>query len=388
MQPENTNPAAKTETSEFEFDAPQLGNSRIRKRNLKGKPAAQTDANPPAASRPAPAAGPQRPAVYAQPAAATHSAPGTAQPAYVRPSGTDERPQPAPASGVLYYSSPNGSKDAAKAHSPSPVRSTSATPAAVHQRTSAAPSFYRAPVASQPVSQRPAAASTPPSARPVGSTNTPVSNPHPSTGSSTPATSSAASSASRPAGGTTSSTGSAAAGSARAVSTTVAAPSSSSRPASVSDYRSNIERQSREQKSVGNVLNILVYALIAFFVCGGLLAAYGAHDVYKQLRAQSTTVTELDTRYSAENQQLTENLKATQQGVQQLQTQLARAQELILRQQDALTRLQATLDAEAEALRQERATRAAETSIREQETSALRSRLRALEARNEAAYRP
>ena len=41
-----------------------------------------------------------------------------------------------------------------------------------------------------------------------------------------------------------------------------------------------------------------------------------------------------------------------------------------------------------QALREERATRAAETSIREQETSALRSRLRTLEARIDNANRP
>jgi sensor histidine kinase YesM len=165
------------------------------------------------------------------------------------------------------------------------------------------------------------------------------------------------------------------------VSTSVAGPSSSSRPAGVSDYRGNIDRQSREQKSIGNILNVIVYVLIGLFVCAGLLAGFGAHDVYKQLRKQSTTVSELDARYSAANEELTDKLASTQQGVQQLQAQLSRAQELLLRQQEMLTKMQASLDAETQALREERATRAAETDIREQETSALRARLRALEAR-------
>ena len=74
--------------------------------------------------------------------------------------------------------------------------------------------------------------------------------------------------------------------------------------------------------------------------------------------------------------------------LQQISTQLNRSQELLLRQQDALTKMQASLDAQTEALRQERSTRAAETSIRAQENSVLRSRIRALEAKAEPAYRP
>jgi hypothetical protein len=197
-----------------------------------------------------------------------------------------------------------------------------------------------------------------------------------SSAASTPQTS-----PSRPASGTTP-TGT------RAVSTAVAAPSAASRPAGVADYRSNIDRQSREAKSIGGILNIIVYGLIALFVVAGILAGYGAHDVYKQLRAQSTTVTELDNRYSAENQQLAGDLKSTQQAVIQMQTQLNRTQELAVRQQDTLGKLQLALDAETAALREERATRAAETSIRVSENSALRARIHSLEAKNESPYRP
>jgi hypothetical protein len=208
-----------------------------------------------------------------------------------------------------------------------------------------------------------------------------MSSSRPVTGAvSTPQTSAA-----RTAAATTASSSTAA----RAVSTTVASPSSSaSRPAGVSDYRNNIDRQAREQKSIGGILNIIVYGLIAFFVLAAILAGYGAHDVYKQLHQQSVTVSDLDSRYAAANQQLTDELKATQQAVIQTQSQLNRTQELAVRQQDTLTRLQAALDAETEALREERATRAAETSIRVSENSALRARVHALEAKNEAEYRP
>jgi Skp family chaperone for outer membrane proteins len=203
--------------------------------------------------------------------------------------------------------------------------------------------------------------------------------------SSRPVTGSAATpqtSASRPAGAATSSAP-------RTVSTTVAAPSSSSsRPAGVSDYRSNIDRQSREQKSIGGILNLIVYGLIAFFVLAALLAAYGANDVYKQLHQQSVTVTDLDSRYSAANQQLDDQIKREYQARKDLEAQLNRTQELAVREQDSITKLQAALDAQTDALRQERATRAAETSIRVSENSALRARVRALEEKNEQTYRP
>ena len=132
---------------------------------------------------------------------------------------------------------------------------------------------------------------------------------------------------------------------------------------------------------------MIVYSLIAFFVVGAALAAYGAHDVYRQLHAQSLTVSDLDSRYAAANQQLNDQLRVTEQSVIQLQEQLSRTQELAVRQQDALTRLQTALDAEVAALREERATRAAETSIRVSETSALRSRIRLLE-KNEITFHP
>lgn len=410
MPPDNTNPVAKTESSEFEFEAKQQDNPRLKKRNLKA--AAQTAG----ANVSRPATEQARPAVYAQPAAATHSTPAEERPAYARPSGTEQRPSPAPATGVLYYSSTAPKRPEAMKAPLSPSQATrlasGAAQAASHslpQRTAA--SQQRAAAASPSAQSRPAAASastqtrpatsysqrpattqhTAPT-RPASTTHTPVSSTtHPTSHSTHP------SSATRPASSTGASTprpaSSAAAAAAatqqvsRAVSTHVAGPASASRPSGVSDYRANIDRQSREQKSVGNILNIFVYGLAAFLILGAVLAAYGAHDVYKQLHAQSTTVTELDKHYADANQRLTDSLNSNIQATQQLQTQLAKAQELILRQQDALTKLQASLDAQAEALRQERSTRAAETSIRAQETSALRSRIRSLEAKNEP-YRP
>jgi cell division protein FtsB len=395
MPPENTSPVAKSGTSEFEFEALQPENPRMKKRNLKVKSAVENVAPAASASGPAPASGQPRPAVYAQPAAAAQPT-SESRPTYMRPSGTAERPQPAPATGVLYYSSQNGPRkeDSMKSTTPQQAaRPATASTQPVPQRPAAAASHTASPrpasAASQPFSQRSSSTASTPQAspsRPAGATPTNVSSHSNAAASSFAPGVSHAAPASRPASSTAAS--GATAGATRAVSTTVAGPSSTSRPANVSDYRSNIERQSREQKSVGGILNIIVYALIALFVCGGLFAAYGAHDVYKQLSAQSTTVSELDSRYSAANQQLTDQLKTTQQSVDALQGQLSHAQELLVRQNDVLTKIQASLDAQSEALRQERATRAAETSIRAQENSVLRARLHALENKNETNYRP
>jgi hypothetical protein len=375
MPPENTNPVAKTEPVEFEFDAPPPENPRMRKRNLKVRAAAETNPAVPArlaTEREQPAA------VYAQPAAVTHTAP--TGPVYARPSATAERTPPAPASGVLYYSSNPGTKkeDSMKSipHPQAAARPTTASqPTTLRAAAGASPSATARPATGDSYSQRSTAAASTPQASPARSAGAASAS-----ASSHSSVSSHAGSASRPASAATSSPS-------RAVSTTVASPSSSARPAGVSDYRSNIDRQSREQKSIGSILNLAVYALVGFFILATVLAAYGAHDVYKQLHAQSTTVSELDARYSAANQALNDKLTSTQAGIQQVQAQLSHAQELILRQQDLLTKMQASLDAQAQALREERATRAAETSIRAQETAVLRSRLRALEAKNDT-YRP
>jgi len=399
MPPENTDPVTQTGTNEFEFESTKPEAPRIRKRSLKSKPAAGTSSvNPPATQATRPAATPDAPrtAVYAQPV----SPAADSRPAQVRPSTGEpiEKPQAGPASGVLYYTSAsNPQKTAGARTNPAatqPTRPVAASTQPVSPRPATtsmqSSSNFRAPSASHSNPTRPTATGhathTPQmsSSRPVTSAAS-----TPQMTSSRPATSAASTpqtSATRPASAATTTSSMAA----RAVSTTVAspAPSSSSRPAGVSDYRSNIDRQSREQKSIGGILNIIVYGLIAFFVIAAALAGYGAHDVYKQLKQQSVTVSDLDSHYATATQQLADELKATQQAIIQTQSQLNRTQELAVRQQDSLTKLQAALDAQTQALRDERATRAAETSIRVSENSALRARVRDLEEKNEAQYRP
>ena len=155
-------------------------------------------------------------------------------------------------------------------------------------------------------------------------------------------------------------------------SSTTAQPSSPIRPATVVDYRTNMERQAREQKSIGNLLAIVVYVLIGFFVLGSSLAGYGIYALSKQIKKQSLTIDEVDKRYAAENQKLDARLQATLDTLTQAQAQIGRQQALILQEQEAINKLAAANEATASALRQERAARA-------DEESTLRARIRDLE---------
>jgi hypothetical protein len=152
------------------------------------------------------------------------------------------------------------------------------------------------------------------------------------------------------------------------------AATSSPRPATTIDYRANVERQSREQKSVGNLLAYVVYGLIAFFVIGALLAGYGTKVIFDRLHDQSATVSDLDARYTAENKDLNAKLATTQDTLTQAQAQIARQQDLILKQQEELNRLIAATNDNTSALR-------AEKQARAEETASLRERVRDLEYR-------
>jgi uncharacterized coiled-coil protein SlyX len=152
------------------------------------------------------------------------------------------------------------------------------------------------------------------------------------------------------------------------------ATASSQRPATTVDYRANVERQTREQKSVGSLLAYVVYGLIAFFVISAGLAAYGANVIFKQLHDENVTVTDLDAHYSAATKDLNVKLGATQDTLGQAQAQIARQQDLIVKQQEELNRVIAALNDETNALKVERQARA-------QETASLRARVKDLENR-------
>jgi uncharacterized coiled-coil protein SlyX len=138
------------------------------------------------------------------------------------------------------------------------------------------------------------------------------------------------------------------------------------------DYRANVERQSREQKSVGNLLAYFVYGLIAVIVLGGGLAIYGSVIIFDKLHDQSATLSDLDAKYALKVNALNTQVSATQDTLTQAQAQIARQQDLINKQQEDLNRLLAALNDDANAIKSEKL-------VRTQETAALRARVRDLE---------
>jgi hypothetical protein len=139
-----------------------------------------------------------------------------------------------------------------------------------------------------------------------------------------------------------------------------------------SDFRANIDRQSREQKSVGDVLAYIVYAIGALLVIGAGLAIYGGYTLSRQIHEQSVTMSDLDARYAAQNKDLTAALGTTNDSLSQAQAQIRRQEEMIGRQQDTINKLVTTNDEIVNALKQERLQRASETAN-------LRARVRSLE---------
>jgi hypothetical protein len=156
------------------------------------------------------------------------------------------------------------------------------------------------------------------------------------------------------------------------VSTYRATPGATPRASTASDFRANIDRQSREQKSVGDVLAYVVYAIGALLIIGAGLAIYGGYVLSQQIHQQSVTMSDLDARYAAENKSLTDALGTTNDSLSQAQGQIRRQEEMIARQQDTINKLVITNDEIVAALKQERLTRASETTN-------LRARVRALE---------
>ena len=120
------------------------------------------------------------------------------------------------------------------------------------------------------------------------------------------------------------------------------------------------------------IIAIIVYTLVGLFAVGTLLAGYGAYAISRQIHKQSITLTDLDSRYAAENHELTLQLQATNDSLARSNALIARQQDMLGKQQEALTRLANEAEATNAAWRQERQARAAETA-------SLRARVRDLE---------
>ena len=327
--PENQNPVTKSEpeaaAGEFNFAKPETENPRIKRRSLKAKPAGLIKPN-----------------------------------AAAIPAARDlEREAPPRITEVAAKAVTADQPRVAAVAKPTPTAPPRVTPTVAAAAAKPAVSTASSTTTTAPAT---GPASSPHGTRPATlyySTNTRKAE-TPSPMKTIPT----ASSASTPSSSATAS----AAASARPVSATA------SRPSPNVDYRANVERQSREQKSVGSILSYVVYGLIAFFVISAGLAAYGADIIFKQLHDQSATVSDLDAHYTKLTNDLSTKLSATQDTLTAAQAQIARQQDLIVKQQEELNQLIAASANNDSAIK-------AEKQARAQDSANLRARVKELEAR-------
>jgi hypothetical protein len=339
--PENPNPATQSEPGaapELDFSKPETENPRIKRRSLKAK---QAGSLKPAAGVPDAARDLER---EAPPLPAEQAKPATPK---VTPGAS------APTVGAKAHTAPSAPPRVTPTTSTKPVQPSIGVAAQkVGVKTASAASQTASPHGTRPAtlyySTYPRKDKEAPAPTPMKTTHT--ASPSPASSSSTTTSSSAIPTS--------------------VTRTATATP----RTAPQIDYRTNVERQSREQKSVGNILAYVVYGLIAFIVLGVALAGYGANVIFERIHDQSVTVSDLDQKYAQANQELLSKLATTQQALVEAQAQANRQQDVIVKQQDAINRLIAASDASADAIRQEKSTRT-------QETAALRARVRDIEYR-------
>jgi uncharacterized coiled-coil protein SlyX len=410
--PDNPSPAAQpdpvAEPIEFNFDKPGSEVSRLKRRSLKGKTPGLKPANAPAAARelereapPLTADEAARPAapvpdtketskIQAEPPRSTPVAPPRTTPAAsaTAPAAIKEEPAQRPAS-TASIPTPTATNATAPAQktSPAPAATSGASGQKVnialtsqHKATVATVAVLAASDAKSPHGTRPATLyyTSQPKKEALNSMK-PTTSASPASTATTSSTSAA--SASRPVSNASSAS---AASAARPVNNTGATASSATRPAASAatsatrpaatnfDYRSNVERQSREQKSVGSILAYFVYGLVAVFIIGASLAGYGAYTINQQLHDQSTSLSSLDSKYDGKVAALNKELAATQDTLAQAQAQISREQDVINKEQEQLNQLVTQLNDNAAALKSER-------SARQSEAASLRARIRDLE---------
>ena len=399
--PDNPSPAAQPERSseaiEFNFDKPASEIPRIKRRSLKGKtPGLKPASTPPAArdlEREAPplsdetTAKPVAPAattspVRTEPARATPVAPPRTTP-IVTTSTASVTASPAAATARPAASIPASSTAHASAQAQKPGNGTGVSPSASGQKVNIALTSHQKATAAVLTASTP---HSPHGTRPATLYYTSPKKEATDSMKTTPTattTPSSSATAARPAQATNASTSATRpATSATAPSATATRPvatTTPTRPAATNfDYRANVDRQTREQKSVGSILAYFVYGLIAFFVLAAGLATYGSVVIFDKLHDQATSISGLDDKYSQKVDELNKRLAATQDSLIQAQAQNARQLDLLNKQEEEINQLRAALNAassaSAEAIH-------AEAHARSQEAASLRARIRDLEYR-------
>jgi len=112
------------------------------------------------------------------------------------------------------------------------------------------------------------------------------------------------------------------------------------------DFRRNADRQSREQKSFGNVLATITYSILVAFILVTALAGYGGYILFQRIKLQSQSIAELDRRYEAEVVGLKEDQNRAHDEIERVSDDLARQQEQISRLRAVDDKLTSDLAAE------------------------------------------
>ncbi len=138
-------------------------------------------------------------------------------------------------------------------------------------------------------------------------------------------------------------------------------PTQSSRP---TDFRDNVRRQVNEQKSIGRILTLISISFAALIIISFSLAAYGGYVMWNRLNEQSSTIADVENKFSKRLSTLQASLDRLQidlHKTQKYSDELARQnQELTraLREQQELTRrTKAQVDTLSNQIRQEKALR-------------------------------
>jgi len=140
-------------------------------------------------------------------------------------------------------------------------------------------------------------------------------------------------------------------------------PMSSQIP-SMSDFRRNAERQSKEQKVTGNILSGIAYALLAVILIVASLSGFGGYVMWRQIQSQATTVAQLSDKLNNEVAVLREESAITKKN----------ANENFRRQQEILNKTTVALE-------QQRASFLAEQKKKDREILSLQGRLNRIENR-------
>ena len=138
-------------------------------------------------------------------------------------------------------------------------------------------------------------------------------------------------------------------------------------PPSINDFRKNAERQRREQRSTATLVSTASYFFLGGLVLIAVLAGFGGYVLWKQIKNQSVTVAQLDTKYAEKVDTLEQNDAQTKKA---LVEQIALNQQ----QQEKITKIVVLIEKASTALREEKDARIREIGKIVQRIQRLESR--------------